>query len=251
MDPYLEQHWEDVHTRLIGYVADALQPQLADDLIARMEEKVYVEDESEIQLRRPDVRVVENPPAWLAQLGESSTALLDEPVLLEPIGDPIRQRSVLIYDIAGKRIVTAIEILSPWNKTPGKPVEEYLKKREKYVNSDMNLVEIDLIRSGDWTRMIGRYHVPQRLRTTYRVTIEQPEVAGPLLYAIPMDAKLPAIKVPLRPQDSPARLNLQELLEKAYQMGRYDRIDYSQPCFPRPTGEEEAWIVRALKEVRK
>src|SRR5277367_5731015 len=102
MDPYLEQHWEDVHTRLISYVADALQPQLADDLIARMEEKVYVEDESEIQLRRPDVRVVENPPAWLPQPGEASTAVLDEPVLLQPIGDPIRQRSVLIYDTAGR-----------------------------------------------------------------------------------------------------------------------------------------------------
>lgn len=41
MDPYLERHWEDVHTRLIGYIADELQPQLSDDLIARMEEKVY------------------------------------------------------------------------------------------------------------------------------------------------------------------------------------------------------------------
>ena len=26
MDPFLERHWEDVHTRLIGYIADALQP---------------------------------------------------------------------------------------------------------------------------------------------------------------------------------------------------------------------------------
>ncbi len=45
MDPFLERHWEDVHIRLIGYMADALQPQLSEDLIARMEEKVYVEDD--------------------------------------------------------------------------------------------------------------------------------------------------------------------------------------------------------------
>src|SRR5437660_3170556 len=113
MDPFLERHWEDVHTRLIGYVADALQPQLSEDLIARMEEKVYVEDESELRLRRPDVRVVEKPTPWAPEAGAVSTAVLDEPILLEPKGDPIRQRSVLIYDSAGHRIVTAIEILSP------------------------------------------------------------------------------------------------------------------------------------------
>ena len=132
MDPYLERHWEDVHTRLIGYVADALQPQLSEDLIARMEEKVYVEDESETRLRRPDVRIVESPTPWTADAGAVATAVLDEPMLLEPVGDPIRQRSVLIYDSIGNRIVTAIEILSPWNKSPGKAVTAYLK--EKWLN---------------------------------------------------------------------------------------------------------------------
>src|SRR3954454_5777316 len=76
MDPYLEQHWEDVHTRLIGYIADALQPQLSEDLIARMEEKVYVEDtdDGEMRLRRPDVRVVEFPSSTPPTAGDASTA---------------------------------------------------------------------------------------------------------------------------------------------------------------------------------
>jgi hypothetical protein len=89
--------------------------------------------------------------------------------------------------------------------------------------------------------------VPDRLRTTYRVTIEQPTAAGPYLYPIPMDAPLPKIKVPLRPQDAPAKLDLQELLDKAYQMGRYNRIDYSKPCWPPPKAEEQAWFERAMK----
>ncbi len=63
--------------------------------------------------------------------------------------------SVLIYDIVGNRIITAIEILSPWNSSPGKALQAYLQKREKYLNSEINLVEIDLIRAGDWTEMIG------------------------------------------------------------------------------------------------
>jgi hypothetical protein len=189
MDTYLERHWADMHARLIGYAADALQPQLAEDLIARMEESVYVEDDTETKIRRPDVRIVESPEPWQPEAVAVSTAVRDDVVELELLGDPIRQRSVLIYDAAGKRIVTAIEVLSPWNKTPGRPLEEYLRKREKYVNSETNLVEIDLVRTGDWTRMIGSYSLPAKYRTTYRVTVARPERSGLLLYPIPKDAK--------------------------------------------------------------
>jgi hypothetical protein len=247
MDPYLERHWEDVHTALIGYVRDALQPQLGEDLIARMEEKVYVEEEDgETRVRRPDVRVVETPTPWQPAAGAPATAVLDEPMLLEPLGDPIPERSVLIYDSAGHRIVTAIEILSPWNKKPGKDLERYMEKRAKYIKSDMNLVEIDLVRTGDWTRMIGPYLIPDRGRTTYRVTVMQSDLARPLHYPISIRRRLPTIKIPLRPQDPPAKLDLQELIEKAYAMGRYDRIDYDRPCSPPFIGPEEEWAEQIL-----
>jgi hypothetical protein len=250
MDPYLERHWEDVHTRLIGYTADVLQPQLSEDLVARMEEKVYVEDASERRLRKPDVRVVEFPMAWEPELGAASTAVLDEPLSIEPIGDPIRQRSVLIYDSVGQRIITAIEILSPWNKSPGIAVNAYLEKRDKYINSEMNLVEIDLVRTGDWTDMVGPYAIPEHAVTAYRVTVVQPESIRLLLYPISIRAKLPTIKVPLRPQDPPAKLNLQELIEKAYMMGRYNRIDYTKPCSPPFVGPEKKWADKLLRAVR-
>jgi hypothetical protein len=251
MDPYLERHWEDVHTRLIGYVADALQPQLAEDLIARMEEKVYVEDEGDRRIRKPAVRIVESPTAWEPEAGATATAVLDEPMLLEPVGDPIRERTVLIYDSIGNRIVTAIEILSPWNKSPGKAVETYLAKREEYLNADMNLVEIDLVRTGDWKKMIGPFLVPQRGRTSYRVTVSESQRSRPWHWPISIRAKLPTIKIPLRQQDTPASLNLQELIEKAYVMGRYDRIDYSQPCTPELVGPDKEWADQILAEVRK
>ncbi len=252
MDPYLERHWEDVHSALIGYIRDALQPQLSEDLVARMEEKVYVEDESETRLRRPDVRVVENSrSAWIADTAAATTAVVDEPMLLEPVGDPIRQRSVLIYDSIGHRIVTAIEVLSPWNKSPGKAINEYLQKREKYINSEMNLVEIDLIRAGDWTSMIGPYFVPENGLTTYRVTITEPDLPGLYHYPISMRMKLPTIKVPLRLQEAPAKLNLQELIEKAYVMGRYDRIDYTKPCAPPLSDPEKTWATEILSQAGK
>ena len=63
MDPYLEEHWGDVHHRFITYACDQLQELLPGDLRARVEERVFVE--ADIPVRRvfvPDVRVYEVPP---------------------------------------------------------------------------------------------------------------------------------------------------------------------------------------------
>jgi hypothetical protein len=245
MDPYLEMHWEDVHTRLIGYIADELQPQLSDDLIARMEEKVYVEDEGEVRLRKPDVRVVESLISWEPSAGETSTAVVDEPIELEAI-DILPERSVLIYDAVGHRIVTAIEVLSPWNKTPGVAMGQYLEKRKKYISSQTNLVEIDLIRVGDWTQMIGPFSLPDKYLTTYRVSVAPANSSKLKHYRVSLRAKLPTIKVPLRAQDKPVTLNLQGLIEKAYTMGRYNHIDYSQPCKPPLVGADAQWASELL-----
>jgi len=133
--------------RLIGYIRDALQPQLAEDLVARMEEKVYVEDESETALakaQRPRCRKSNSLEPPEDGRSRQQRRLSTNRCFSSRCGDPIRQRSVLIYDSIGHRIVTAIEILSPWNKSPGKAVNEYLHKRDQYINSEMNLVEIDL-----------------------------------------------------------------------------------------------------------
>ena len=47
MDPYLEQHWGDVHHRLITYASDQLQTKLPDDLRARVEEREFAESEAD------------------------------------------------------------------------------------------------------------------------------------------------------------------------------------------------------------
>src|SRR5437016_2608855 len=60
LDPYLEMHWGDVHAGLIIYTRDALLPGLPPDLVARVEERVFVEIEAGGRRRMlPDVRVVQ------------------------------------------------------------------------------------------------------------------------------------------------------------------------------------------------
>src|SRR3954470_4906303 len=164
MDPYLEQHWEDVGTALIVYVADALEPQLPQDLFGRIE----------------------------------SIDCLDsnEPLML----DPVRLRSVQIFDSFERRI-TRIEILSPWIKAQGDACTDYLKRRAGYIVGEVNLVEIDLIRAGDWTQMIEPQVVPADVRTPYRVNILAQDKTDLLLYPISLDRQLPTIAIPLRRND--------------------------------------------------
>jgi hypothetical protein len=60
MDPYLEEHWGDVHQAFVTYVRDALQPQLPEHLRARKQERVYIElPEGMRREYYPDIRVIE------------------------------------------------------------------------------------------------------------------------------------------------------------------------------------------------
>ena len=59
MDPYLEKHWGDVHTRLITYASDHLQKVLPRDLRARVEERLVVTGIGRPRPIFPDVRVFE------------------------------------------------------------------------------------------------------------------------------------------------------------------------------------------------
>src|SRR5204862_7167444 len=61
MDPYVERYWLDLHLDLTSKSRRAIQRQLGDDLVARVEERLIVEA-PDARTRRigPDVRVVEH-----------------------------------------------------------------------------------------------------------------------------------------------------------------------------------------------
>src|SRR5687767_1239204 len=80
MDPYLEKHWRDVHSRLVIYACDTLQSRLPTGLRARVEERVFVESpDDESRSFYPDVRVIERKPGRSAP--ESGVAMA-EPIVV-------------------------------------------------------------------------------------------------------------------------------------------------------------------------
>src|SRR5690349_13330786 len=124
MDPYLEgPAWDSFHAQLIDELGRQLVPRLRPKYFARVERRFVpaVSEELEVTTTdvRPDAAVGVRPEQ--AHRGESSAAggvaTLAPPLLLDTlIPQRLPQRSLVIRDVEERRLVTAIELLSPSNK---------------------------------------------------------------------------------------------------------------------------------------
>jgi hypothetical protein len=244
MDPYLEQHWGDVHTSLMVYMRDQISEQLPADLQARVEENIQVDMEDARRLVYPDVRIVEEPaPLDFGQPQTAGGVAVAEPCLI-PLDEQPTSRHIEIVDRAsGNRVVTAIELLSPANKVGEDGRQAYREKQSQYIEAGVNLVEIDLIRQGSFVLAVPEPLLPPRMADPYLVCIRrasQGSVAA--VIGISLREPLPNIRIPLRPSDRDVVLQLQPLLDECYRRGRYGTIDYSQPLRPEFSRDDRDWI---------
>jgi len=240
MDPYLERHWPDVHLSLIATAKEFLNQKLPAGLVARVDERVYVEMNSEaLRTIAPDLMTVSRSMLGTIQAGSTAVAA---PVLLELSTDPEKEWFIEIRDSKGSKLITTIEFLSPANKAGGDGTDVYRKKREEILASDTNLVEIDLVRAGDWRELLLPFVVPDEHRTDYRVCVRRASRPDKLeLYPIRLRDRLPEIAIPLRTGDQDVVLDLQSTLDRVYAMGRYDASDYQGRLRPALGPEDASW----------
>jgi hypothetical protein len=205
-----------------------------------IEERTYIValDSAEF-IGRPDVAIITAPTEVLpASEAETATAVASvaQTVVL-PRFEEVRERYLEIRDVQTHAVVTAIEMLSPRNKAPGKGREAYEEKRRQVLSTLTNLVEIDLLRGGKPMEM---QPLPQGdYRMLVRAGWERPQAR---LYACSVRQALPQVPVPLRRGEQEARLPLGVLLADIYARARYDlRLDYRQPPEPPLSPRDAAW----------
>jgi hypothetical protein len=164
MDPYLENYWGDVHTSLMVYARNQINAQLPDELQARVQEGLGVEIEDEAwRTVYPDVRVVEERGESLTEGRLDTSAIaVAEPCVLLIEDEPRTQRHIEIIDTSdGGRVVTAIEVLSPAKKVGRAGRKAYARKQREFLDAGVNLVEIDLIREGEFVMAAPEDHIPR------------------------------------------------------------------------------------------
>lgn len=249
MDPYLEAYWEDVHIALIMYGRDALKPLLPPNLVVRTEHRVYVQSDDDPVPRtlRADVAVRHDAaaPHRTPREDGGGVATLPEPIVIPLLTEPRREPFIEVRDEAG-RVITVIEVISPTNKRAGEGHEAYKQKQRLLLDSDISLVEIELVRAGPSAVMLPPSRRPGA--PPYCVCVKRGwDRLNAEYYPISLRERLPAIRVPLRQADEDVRLDLQPLVDRAYEFGTYDTIDYSQPCQPSLTGDDAVWADALLR----
>lgn len=250
MDPYLEPHWLDVHTALIGEARRFLNRSLPAGLVARAEERLAIESaEDYVAHVRPDVQVF--APSTADPTEGASGFVIEAPYKLVVELDPLVERFIRIIDESGT-LISVIEFLSPSNKRPP-GLEDYRAKRGDLLAAHVHVVEIDLTRAGDWRALMRPEHSPPEAVSYYRAIVRT-AIARPTGYLFPIGLRhpLPEIPIPLRSTDAPVKMPLQSLFDAVYQDGRYGQtIDYSKPLDPPLNPDDDAWAHQLLKSAAK
>lgn len=256
MNPYLQESWSDVHTRLISYISDALSEELPADLNARAEERVMLEGgEEDGRSYRADVGIVEPwragfPPVMTREGEEQGgTLAVAEPLMF--MVEDVPERWIEVLD-AGGRLITVIEVLSPSNKSETGS-ESYRERQRHFLAGGIHLVEIDLLRGGSHVVAVERERLTLPPGTCHVVCVTRrtpgEKFARREVYLCPLRAPLPTIRVPLRPRDPDVRLALQPLVDRCYRTGRYwltvDPTREMRP--PAADGPESAWIAERMQ----
>jgi hypothetical protein len=256
MDPFLENPtvFPGLHNRLVAVLSESLQARLPEPYFAEIGERVWVEVSQ--RYIEPDARVLRGGRAAGVREGEDGGAVTaavarSRPVVVTVPHDERRETLVEIRTPRdeGERLVTAIELLSPSNKTPGERGRElYLRKQREVLDSTTHLVEIDLLRGGVHTTAVPLDRLTDQVGTfDYQVSIHRFEDF--LVYPIRLEERLPEIAIPLLPGDPDVPIDLQAVFDRAYDIGPYRRrIRYpeSRPVPPlRP--DQVEWAKRVLQ----
>lgn len=241
MDPYLEHPtlWADVHDRLLAAIADELAPLVAPKYYVALQCHAYLLLPGDrTYLGKPDVAVgMPTLPigAWSATPMMGGAGILEVEV---PMEEEVDENYLEVREVKTGKLITVIELLSPVNKSHPEGRAEYIEKRNQILRTRTNLVEIDLLRSGEPMMVFG-----VDAKTPYRILVS-PSWRRPRahLYAFTVREPIPTFSLPLLPKEEQPLVPLNDILHTLYRRARFDlRLDYTLPPTPPLSAEDVQW----------
>jgi Protein of unknown function (DUF4058) len=231
MDPYLESRtlWPDFHNAFIVYLRAVINRQLPTGFSARVEERLVVEEG--VQHFKADVSVGQSGPASsgnvLAEIPSKFMDWIDD-------GVPVRQLFIEIHShdqgTPERHVITVIELLSHSNKSAGRGRDEYLAKQKTLLESEVHLLELDLLRAGEYTLAASQASLRARFGPfDYAASLHRGGY-GRRFQAVAWTVldRLPTLLVPLDETHPDLEIDLQPVFEHTYAECGFDRmVDYT------------------------
>jgi hypothetical protein len=245
MDPYLEGSlWTTLHFSLAAEIVRQLAPKVPPRYLVLPEERFVIETLDTVSITTSDVY----PDVAIAasEIREPEAAYdgtLTAPLRLATvIPEPVPHVSIDIRDAAERRLVTAIEILSPTKKR-GEGRHEYLARRQRLLRGTVHLLEIDLLRAGE--RVPMQQPLPEKPYFVFLSRAEERPFTE--VWPVALAQALPTVPVPLLAGDPDIPLDLQDAFAQVYDIVHYDRaIDYGKPPEVPLAGPEARWAAENL-----
>jgi hypothetical protein len=244
MDPYLEGWmWPSVHNDLINEISMQLSDKLRPKYITRKDLRVFIASPDPLEVanvvnRLPDVGIYATAQGASRDAGAPTNAPL---VLDALVPQTIEQTFIEIRDVAERRLVTAIEVLSMTNKR-GDGLEEYRRKRNEMLAGDAHFLEIDFLRLGD------RFPVAEPLPSTpYFVFLSRANRRAKVeIWPIALESPLPVVNVPLLAGDPDVKLDLQTAFQTMHERYSYDQPEEHRGPLSGLSHEQIAWAEERL-----
>ncbi|MEM1328725.1 MAG: DUF4058 family protein [Bacteroidota bacterium] len=244
MNPYLEGAlWSDVHHEMASAIRQLIAPKVSPKYITRIETYTVKDNaaEEEIGILYPDVALLlqnktptQNTASTEILTATAPTTSIRTTQSFIEVQVPV----IEIRDRSNLQLITAIEILSPVNKR-GIGLKQYRAKRAELIQSEVNFLEIDLLRRGQ--RPVAHPLVP---KSHYLITLVRAGSEKTDIWAIDIQDSLPVVPVPLQAAEEDVLLDLGAALSLCFERGLYHlSLNYDEVAPAPGFGEEElVWI---------
>ncbi len=251
MNPYIEQPavWQDFHARFMTLAAERIGDQVEPRYYVKIEEHIFIHELSADERRpfgRPDLSVHPFDSSAPVASGEAAVAVAPATVTMPTAVDEVAQRFLEIRDRQTRQVVTVVELLSPANKDRNSGREQYWNKARLLVTATQTgFVEIDLLRGGHripWAGLPTCDYYALVSRSADRAL----DPARADVWPVRLRDPLPTIPIPLLPGEPEPTLDLQSLVHRIYDSGRYRMFIYDTPPEPLLSPAEAAWAVQLL-----
>ena len=269
-DPFLQgqKDWSSFHSDFIVDIKRILQPELPPGFDARTNAHVSIVfpelrkfGKNRTGFREPDVAVFGRA---LSPVRETSgAATLDSPRVTPSVrkyratvpeivpAQQIRQYYLEIRDMRGdqEQVIAVIELLSPTNKDGRGGSADYRRKQSQILETDVHLLEIDLLRGGEHVVFVPREEIEALGAYDYVVALSQSDAPDEFqVWRVGLRDPLPTVLVPLTPDVAPVELALQTAFERCYDASYLARgIDYHRDPAPPLSPADAAWADAMLR----